>query len=71
LFAVVTADVHDLHRYAAVWQCVDLNCVLPHLDGAETLSQLDYAGGKKEIFTDKIVDDIYKEPIKRPRCIAL
>jgi len=36
---------------------------------AETLSQPDYAGGKKEIFTDKILDDVYKEPTELPRRI--
>lgn len=54
-----------LQRYTAVRQRIDINCVLPHLDRAETekyiMSQLNYAGGRLEIFTDRAQDDIYKE----------
>lgn len=66
-------DKLRLQRYAAVRQRIDINCVLPHLDRAETeryiLCQLDYAGGKREIFTDKALDDIYKESTGIPRRI--
>lgn len=58
-------DKLRMQRYAAVRQRIDINCVLPHLDRAETeryiRSHLSYAGGKQEIFTDKAVDNIYKE----------
>lgn len=58
-------DKLKLQRYAAVRQRIDINCVLPHLDRAETekyiLSHLAYAGGKQDIFTDRAIDDIYKE----------
>ena len=62
-----------LQRYAAVRQRIDINCILPHLDRAETelyiRSHLDYAGGRTEIFTDKAVDEIYKESTGIPRRI--
>lgn len=58
-------DKLRLQRYAAVRQRIDINCVLPHLDRAETeryiQSHLTYAGGKTDIFTDKALDDIYRE----------
>ncbi|MDC7290256.1 AAA family ATPase [Blautia schinkii] len=58
-------DKLRLQRYAAVRQRIDISCVLPHFDRAETEnyigSHLAYAGGKQEIFTDKALDDIYKE----------
>jgi len=54
-----------LQRYAAVRQRIDINCVLPHLDRSETeryiRSHLAYAGGREDIFTDKALDDVYKE----------
>ena len=57
-------DKLKLKRYAAVRQRIDLNCVLPHLDRAETelyiQSHLAYAGGMREIFTDRALDEIYK-----------
>ena len=58
-------DKLRMQRYAAVRQRIDINCVLPHLDRAETeryiRSHLVYAGGKEDIFTDKAMDDIYRE----------
>ena len=58
-------DKLKLQRYAAVRQRIDINCVLPHLDRSETekyiQSNLAYAGGMMDIFTDKALDDIYKE----------
>lgn len=66
-------DKLRMQRYAAVRQRIDINCVLPHLDRAETeryiVSHLAYAGGKQEIFTDKAIDDIYKESTGIPRSI--
>ncbi|GAU78643.1 hypothetical protein F3D3_3278 [Fusibacter sp. 3D3] len=58
-------DKLKLQRYAAVRQRIDINCILPHLDRAETeqyiRSHLLYAGGREELFTDKALDEIYKE----------
>ena len=58
-------DKLRLQRYAAVRQRIDINCVLPHFDRTETeryiLSHLVYAGGRQDIFTDRALDDIYKE----------
>jgi type II secretory pathway predicted ATPase ExeA len=58
-------DKLRLQRYAAVRQRIDINCILPHLDRAETQryigSNLAYAGGRQDIFTDKALDEIYRE----------
>lgn len=58
-------DKLKLKRYAAVRGRIDINCVLPHLDRSETEqyinSHLRYAGGRQDLFTDKAIDDIYKE----------
>ncbi len=62
-----------LQRYAAVRQRIDICCVIPHLDRAETeryiASHLAYAEGQKDIFTDKAFDEIYKESTGIPRRI--
>lgn len=59
-----------LQRYAAVRQRIDINCVLSHLNRAETgkyiQSHLAYAGGKQDIFIDHALDDIYKESTGTP-----
>jgi type II secretory pathway predicted ATPase ExeA len=64
-------DKLKLQRYAAVRQRIDVNCVLPHMERSETesyiQSHLNYAGGRKDIFTDKAIDDIYKESTGIPR----
>ena len=66
-------DKLRLQRYAAVRQRIDLSCILPHLDRAETecyiQSHLEYAGGRQDIFTDKAVDEIYRESTGIPRRI--
>lgn len=66
-------DKLRLQRYAAVRQRIDINCVLPHLDRAETEryinAHLDYAGGKTDIFTDRAIDEIYRESTGIPRMI--
>lgn len=66
-------DKLRLQRYAAVRQRIDINCVLPHLDRAETdryiQSHLAYAGGTTDIFTDRALDDIYRESTGIPRMI--
>ena len=58
-------DKLNLQRYAAVRQRIDINCVLPHLDRAETKryiqSHITYSEGQQDIFTDAAIDDIYKE----------
>ncbi|NMA65616.1 MAG: AAA family ATPase [Clostridiaceae bacterium] len=62
-----------LQRYAAVRQRIDINCVLPHLDRAETeryiRSHLTYAAGREDIFTDKAFDEVHKESTGIPRSI--
>ena len=53
-----------LQNYAAIRQRIDINCVLPHLDRAETekyiQSHLAYAGCEHELFTAKAIDVIYQ-----------
>jgi len=62
-----------LQRYAAIRQRIDVNCVIPHLDRAETeryaRSHLEYAEGPTEIFTMKALDVIAKESAGIPRVI--
>ncbi len=62
-----------LQRYAAIRQRVDMYCVLPHLDRAETeayiKSHMDYSGCKQDIFTEKAIDNIYKISTGIPRMI--
>jgi len=66
-------DKLKLQRYAAVRQRIDINCVLPHLDRSETeqyiQSHLRYANGRQDLFTDKALDDIYRESAGIPRSI--
>lgn len=66
-------DKLRLQRYAAVRQRIDVNCILPHLGRAETenyiQSHLKYAGGRQDIFTDKALDEIYRESTGIPRRI--
>lgn len=62
-----------LQRYAAIRQRIDMNIVLPHLDRADTeryiTSHLEYAGGRKDLFTDRALDEIYKGSTGIPRMI--
>ena len=62
-----------LQRYAAIRQRIDVNIVLHHLDRADTeryiVSQLTYAGGQKDIFTDRAIDEIFKISTGIPRMI--
>lgn len=67
-------DKLRLKRYAAVRQRIDINCVLPHLDRAETekyiRSHLDYARYKGgELFSQRALDEIYKNSNGIPRVI--
>ena len=67
------AEKLRLQRYAAIRQRIDVNCVIPHLDRAETeryvRSHLEYAEGPTEIFTMKALDVIAKESAGIPRVI--
>ena len=57
-------DKLRLKRYAAVRQRIDINCVLPRLDRAETeryiQTHLAYAGCNQELFTTRAVDEIFR-----------
>jgi type II secretory pathway predicted ATPase ExeA len=57
-------DKLRLKRYAAVRQRIDINCVLPRLDRAETeryiQTHLAYAGCNQELFTPRAVDEIFR-----------
>jgi type II secretory pathway predicted ATPase ExeA len=57
-------DKLKLQRYDAIRQRIDMMCILPHLDRAQTQeyikSHLEYAGCTHELFTDKAVDEIYR-----------
>ena len=60
-------------NYAAIRQRIDMNIVLRHLDRAETGlyidSHLAYAGGKRDIFTDLAIDEVFKSTNGIPRMI--
>lgn len=61
-------------RYAAIRQRIDINCVLPHLDRAETekyiRSHLTYSECKQdELFTEKAIDEVYRTSTGIPRMI--
>ena len=66
-------DKLGLQRYAAIRQRIDMNCVLPHLDRAETeeyiSTHLAYAGGTREIFTSRALDEIHHSSTGIPRVI--
>ena len=66
-------DKLRLRRYDAVRQRIDINCVLPRLDRAETekyiRSHLDYAGCEQELFTPRAVDEIFRVSAGIPRVI--
>ena len=62
-----------LQRYAAIRQRIDMNIVLRHFDRSETecyiTSHLEYAGGRKDLFTDRALDEIYNVSSGIPRMI--
>lgn len=62
-----------LQRYSAIRQRIDMNCVIPHLDRAETeqyiRAHLNYAGCTQELFTSKALDVITKESAGIPRMV--
>jgi len=53
-----------MKRYAAVRQRIDISCVIPHLDRADTKKYIDshikYAGCDHDIFSDLAIDEIFK-----------
>lgn len=63
----------NLQKYSAVRQRIDINCVIPHLDRAETesyiSSHLAYAGGSREIFTARALDEIHHSSTGIPRIV--
>lgn len=66
-------DKLRLRRYDAVRQRIDINCVLPRLDRAETekyiRSHLEYACCEQELFTSRAVDEIFRGSAGIPRVI--
>ena len=66
-------DKLRLQRYAAIRQRIDVNCVLPHLDRAETedyiRSNLSYVGVMQDLFTSHALDEIYKASSGIPRMV--
>ena len=60
-------------RYAAVRQRIDICCVLPHLDRAETeqyiAAHMKYAGCSNDVFSEKAVDEIFRISTGIPRQI--
>ena len=64
-----------LKRYSAIAERIDIPCVLPHLDRAETGQYIEshlayaYDGEERQIFTDKAMDEIYKVSYGIPRMI--
>ena len=67
-------DKLRLKRYDAVRQRIDINCVLPHLNRAETekyiQSHLVYAGIKdRELFNRRAVDEVFHISSGIPRLI--
>ena len=62
-----------LQKYAAIRQRIDLYCTLPHLNRAETeqyiRGHLDYAQCPHELFTDKAMDEIFRESTGIPRMV--
>lgn len=66
-------DKLKLQRYTAIRQRIDMYCVLPHLDRAETemyiRSHLEYAGCTQELLTEKALDEVYRASAGIPRMI--
>lgn len=67
-------DKLRLKRYDAVRQRIDINCVLPHLDRAETekyiQSHITYAGvNGRELFSRRAVDEIFRISSGIPRSV--
>lgn len=67
-------DKLRLRRYDAVRQRIDINCVLPHLDRAETekyiQSHLAYAGiTDRNLFSRRALDEVFRISAGTPRLI--
>jgi len=63
-----------LQRYAAIRQRINIYCVLPHLDRAETAqyiaAHMKYSGcGQLDTFTDKAIDEVFGISTGIPRII--
>lgn len=62
-----------MQSYTAIRQRIDINCVLPHLDRAETAeyirAHMKYAGCKQELFTDRATDEIFRISCGIPRMV--
>ena len=59
--------------FTAVRQRIDIKCEIPQMDRSQTAqyisAHLDYASGRKDIFTDKAVDAIYQFSAGSPRAV--
>lgn len=59
--------------YTAIRQRIDIKCEIPKLDRAQTGeyidSHLEYAGGRRDIFTETAMDEIFKYSAGTPRAI--
>jgi len=66
-------DKIKLQRYSAIRQRIDIKCEIPQYDRSQTgeyvNAHLGYAGGAREIFTDKAIDEIYKYSAGSARAI--
>lgn len=60
-------------RYTAIRQRIDICCILPHLDRAETMdyinSHLKYSECRHDLFTERAVDEIFQTSSGIPRVI--
>jgi type II secretory pathway predicted ATPase ExeA len=66
-------DKLKLQSYAAIRQRIDIQCVVPRLDRAQTndyiLAHLAFAGADREMLTEAAVDEIFKFSGGIPRLI--
>lgn len=66
-------DKLNKQAYAAIWQRIDLKCEIPQLDRAPcdqyVATHLEYAEGRKDIFSDAALDKIFKYSAGVPRAI--
>ncbi len=66
-------DKLNKQAYAAIRQRIDLKCEIPQLDRAQceqyVAAHLEYADGRKDIFSDAALDEIFKYAAGAPRSI--
>lgn len=66
-------DKLKLQRYTAIRQRIDIKCEIPQYDRSQTEEyincHLKYAGGIRDIFTDKALDEIYRYSAGSARAI--